>query len=60
MVDNVNFVKSAPLRAFIGSFQHFADIYLGINKSVCISLGWGKGCIRFWGRLDQNSGLHGN
>ena len=24
------------------------------------SLGWRKGCIRFWGRLDQNSGFHGN
>ena len=24
------------------------------------SLGKGKGCIRFWGRLDQNSGFHGN
>ena len=24
------------------------------------SLGWGKGCIRFWVRLDQNSGCHGN
>ena len=24
------------------------------------SLGWGKGCIRFWTRLDQNSGFHGN
>ena len=24
------------------------------------SLGWGKGCIRFWGRLDQNSGFNGN
>ena len=24
------------------------------------SLRWGKGCIRFWGRLDQNSGFHGN
>ena len=24
------------------------------------SLGWGKGCIRFWGILDQNSGFHGN
>ena len=23
------------------------------------SLGWGKGCIRFWDRLDQNSGFHG-
>ena len=24
------------------------------------SLGRGKGCIRFWGRLDQNTGFHGN
>ena len=24
------------------------------------SLGWGKGCIWFWGRLDQNSGFHSN
>ena len=24
------------------------------------SLGWGKGCIRFWGRLNQKSGYHGN
>ena len=24
------------------------------------SLGWGKRCIRFWDRLDQNSGFHGN
>ena len=24
------------------------------------SLGWGKGCIRFWARSDGNSGVHGN
>ena len=24
------------------------------------SLGWGKGCIRFWARSDQNSAFHGN
>ena len=24
------------------------------------SLGWGKGCIRFWDRLDQNTGFHEN
>ena len=24
------------------------------------SCGWGKGCRRFWTRLDQNSGFHGN
>ena len=29
--------------------------------NLCVaSLGWGKGCIKFWGRLDQNSGFHCN
>ena len=32
----VYFVKSTPFRAFIGSFQHFVDIYF--SKSVCISV----------------------
>ena len=32
-----------------------------LDKFLCVaSLGQGKGCIRFWGRLDQNSGVHGN
>ena len=32
-----------------------------LDQILCVaSLGWGKGCIRFWGRLDQNSGFHGN
>ena len=32
-----------------------------LHQILCVaSLGWGKGCIRFWGRLDQNSGFHGN
>ena len=32
-----------------------------LDEILCVaSLGWGKGCIRFWGRLDQNSGFHGN
>ena len=31
------------------------------DQILCVaSLGVGKGCIRFWGRLDQNSGFHGN
>ena len=31
------------------------------DQILCVpSLGWGKGCIRFTGRLDQNSGFHGN
>ena len=31
------------------------------DQILCVaSLGVGKGCIMFWGRLDQNSGVHGN
>ena len=31
------------------------------DQILCVaSLGWGKGCIRFWSRLDQNSDFHGN
>ena len=32
-----------------------------LDQIVCVaSLGCGKGCIRFWGRLDQNCSFHGN
>ena len=32
-----------------------------LDQIWCVaSLGVGKGCIMFWGRLDQNSGVHGN
>ena len=32
-----------------------------LNQILCVaSLEWEKGCIRFLGRLDQNSGFHGN
>ena len=31
-----------------------------LDQILCVAaLGWGKGCTRFWGRLDQNSGFHG-
>ena len=31
------------------------------DQILCVaSQGWGKGCIRFWGRLGQNYGFHGN
>ena len=31
------------------------------DQILCVaSLGWGKGCLRFWNRLDQNSGFYGN
>ena len=32
-----------------------------LDQILCVaSLGVGKGCIMFWGRLVQNSGVHGN
>ena len=32
-----------------------------LDQILCVaSLGMGKGCLMFWGRLDQNSGVHGN
>ena len=30
------------------------------SNFMCSITGKGKGCIMFWGRLDQNSGVHGN
>ena len=30
------------------------------SNFMCSIMGWGKGFIRFWGRLDQNSGFRGN
>ena len=44
----------------------FKPVYLwsqlaNLDQILCVaSLEWGKGCIRFWGRLDQNFGFHGN
>ena len=38
-------------------WSHLANL----DQILCVaSLGVGKGCIMFWGRLDHNSGLHGN
>ena len=32
-----------------------------LDQILCVArLGVGKGCMMFWGRLDQNSGVHGN
>ena len=30
------------------------------SNLMCSITGVGKGCIMFWGKLDQNSGVHGN
>ena len=38
-------------------WSHLANL----DQIVCVaSLGCRKGCIRFWNRLDWNSGYHGN
>ena len=47
-------------------FYTFELLYLwgqlaNLDQILCVaSLGMGKGCLMFWGRLDQNSGVHGN
>ena len=51
---------------WITKFHTFELEYLwsqsaNLDQILCVaSLGWRKGCIRFWGRLDQNSGFYGN
>ena len=48
------------------TFHTFELAYLwsqlaNLDQILCLAeFGWGKGCIRFWGRLDQNSAFHGN
>ena len=41
--------------------EYFWSQLVNLDQVLCVaSLGWGKGCVRFKGRLDQNSGFHGN
>ena len=41
--------------------EYLWDKLASLDQILCVaSLGVGKGCIMFWGRLDQNSGAHGN
>ena len=41
--------------------EHHFNQWADHNKILSeASLGWGKGCIRFWARFNQNSGFHGN
>ena len=47
----------------VHNFKHvYLCSQLADNNQILseASLGWGKGCIRFWARSDQNSGFHGN
>ena len=41
--------------------EYLWDQLANLDQILCVaSLGVMKGCIMFWGRLDQNSGVHGN
>ena len=41
--------------------EYLWDQLANLDQILCVaSLGVGKGCIMFWGWLDQNSGVHGN
>ena len=42
-------------------FEYLWSQFASLDQILCVaSLGVGKGCIMFWGRLGQNSGVHGN
>ena len=41
--------------------EYLSGQLANLDQILCVaSLGVGKGCIMFWGRLDHNSGIHGN
>ena len=45
----------------IFKLEYLCNQWANRNEILCEpSLGWGKGCIRFWARSDRNSGVHGN
>ena len=51
------------VRPCVHTFKHeyLRDQQADYNQILSeASLGWGKGCIRFWCRSDQNSAFHGN
>ena len=53
----------ASVRASVHTFrlEYLWDQPADHNQiSFGASLGWGIGCIRFWARLNQNSGFHGS
>ena len=52
-----------PSASIVHNFKHEYLCNQRADRNQILSeasLGWGKGCIRFWARLDQNSGFHGN
>ena len=66
MVRRLSAVVRRRLSSVVVVVHTFKPVYLwsqlaNLDQILCVaSLEWGKGCIRSWGRLDQNSGFHGN
>ena len=54
------------IRPWVTKISHFwtwislKPVGQSLSNFMCSTIGVGKGCIRFWGRLDQNPGFHGN
>ena len=59
-----NFGVTCPWMTKILHFRTWKYLWgqlANVDQILCVaSLGVGKGCIMFWGRLDQNSGVYGN
>ena len=46
---------------YIFEFEYLWGQLANLDQILCVaSWGMGKGCIMFWGRLDQDPGVHGN
>ena len=58
----VNLYTNGPLsvRRCRPHFQTWISLKPVGQSFILASLEWGKGWIRFWGRLDQNTGFHGS
>ena len=58
-----NFGVTCPWMTKILHFRTWISLgqLANLDQILCVaSLGLGKDCVMFWGRLDQNSGVHGN
>ena len=58
-----NFGVTCPWMTKISHFWTLISLrpLANLDQILCVALlGLGKGCIMFLGRLDQNSGVHGN
>ena len=54
-------ILSVCLSVNIFKLEYLLNQWANRNQILSeASLGRGKGCIRFWTRSDQNSGVHGN